>query len=102
MAKRVATLRTQLGVGQAGGGGGGYGGGQNPNVRARIGQLKAQIMGSTSQPTAMQVRSAAEAREDLAKVVQEVNDLMGAVPQLYEKLGAPGLKPTPLKPVTMP
>jgi hypothetical protein len=50
----------------------------------------------------MQVRSAAEAREDLAKVVQEVNDLMGAVPQLYEKLGAPGLKPTTLKPVTMP
>ena len=80
--KRLAALRPQLGVGQTGGGGGGFGGGPNPNVRARIGQLKAQIMGSTSPPTAMQIRSATEAREDLTKVAQEVNDLIGAVPQL--------------------
>jgi hypothetical protein len=90
-----------LGIGQAGGGGGGFGG-QNQNVRARIGQLKGQILGSTSLPTAMQVRSASEAREDLAKVVQAVNDLIAAVPQLYEKLGASGLKPAALKAVVMP
>jgi hypothetical protein len=101
-AKRIAALRPQLGVGQTGGGGGGFGGGPNPNVRARIGQLKAQIMGSTSLPTAMQIRTAAEAREDLTKVAQEVNDLMGAIPQLYEKLGAPGLKPSSLKAIAMP
>jgi photosystem II stability/assembly factor-like uncharacterized protein len=98
--KRLAALRPQLGVGQTGGGG--FGGGQNPNVRARIGQLKAQMMGSTSAPTAMQLRSATEAREDLAKVVQEVNDLMTAVPQIYEKLGAAGLKPAALSAVKMP
>jgi photosystem II stability/assembly factor-like uncharacterized protein len=98
--KRLAALRPQLGVGQTGGGG--FGGGQNPNVRARIGQLKAQMMGSTSAPTAMQLRSATEAREDLAKVVQEVNDLMTAVPQIYEKLGAAGLKPAALNAVKMP
>jgi photosystem II stability/assembly factor-like uncharacterized protein len=98
--KRLAALRPQLGVGQTGGGG--FGGGQNPNVRARIGQLKAQMMGSTSAPTAMQLRSATEAREDLAKVVQEVNDLTTAVPQIYEKLGAAGLKPAALNAVKMP
>jgi photosystem II stability/assembly factor-like uncharacterized protein len=98
--KRLAGLRPQLGVGQTGGGG--FGGGQNPNVRARIGQLKAQMMGSTSAPTAMQLRSATEAREDLAKVVQEVNDLTTAVPQIYEKLGAAGLKPAALNAVKMP
>ena len=65
--KRLAALRPQLGVGQTGGGGGGFGGGPNPNVRARIGQLKGQIMGSTSAPTAMQIRSATEAREDLTQ-----------------------------------
>jgi hypothetical protein len=71
-------------------------------VRARIGQLKGQIMGSTSAPTAMQQRTASEAREDLTKVVQEVNDLITAVPQLYDKLGASGLKPAALTAVKMP
>ena len=47
-------------------------------------------------------RSATEAREDLTKVAQVVNDLIGAVPQLCEKLGANGLKPAALKAVTIP
>ena len=100
--KRLADLRRQLGVGQTGGGGGGGFGGQNPNVRARIGQLKGQIMASTTLPTAMQTRSATEAREDLTKVVQEVNDLIAAVPQIYDKLGASGLKPATLTAIKMP
>ena len=101
--KRLAALRPQLGVGQTGGGGGGgFGGGPNPNVRARIGQLKAQMTGSTSAPTAMQLRSATEAREDLGKVVQEVNDLMAAVPLIYDKLGASGLKPVALTTIKLP
>jgi hypothetical protein len=101
ISKRLADLRRQLGVGQGagGGGGGGFGGGFNPNVRARLGQLKAQIMGSTTLPTAMQVRTAAENREDLTKVVQETNALIAAVPALYDKLGASGVKPAALKPV---
>jgi hypothetical protein len=101
--KRLPDLRRQLGVGQTGGGGGGgFGGGQNPNVRARIGQLKGQIMASTTLPTAMQIRSATEAREDLTKVVQEVNDLIAAVPQIYDKLGSSGLKPAALTAIKMP
>ena len=67
----------------------------------QIGQLKGQVMGSTSLPTAMQIRSTAEAREDLMKAVQDTNDLIAAVPQLYEKLGASGLKPTALTAIAM-
>ncbi|MDH4066520.1 MAG: hypothetical protein OEW19_19120, partial [Acidobacteriota bacterium] len=101
--KQMADLRRRLGVGQTGGPGGGGGfGGQNPNVRARIGQLKGQIMNSTSLPTAMQVRAATEAREDLTKVVQEINDLIAALPQLYDTLGAPGLKPAALTAIRIP
>jgi hypothetical protein len=50
----------------------------------------------------MQTRTAGELREDLTKLVQETNDLMAALPALYDKLGASGLKPTTLKPVRTP
>jgi hypothetical protein len=100
--KQLADLRRRLGIGQTGGpGGGGFGGGQNPNVRARIGQLKTQIMNSTSLPTAMQLRSATEEREELGKVVQETNDVIAAIPQLYEKLGAGAMKPAALALITI-
>ena len=97
--KRIADLRRRLGIGQTGGGGGGGGGQQN--VRQQIAQLKGQVMNSTSLPTAMQLRSAGEAREDLMKAVQETNDLIAAVPQLYEKLGASGLKPIALTAISL-
>jgi len=56
-------------------------------------------MQSTSLPTAQQVRSAAELREDLAKVITDTNDLITAIPAIYDALGATGAKPTALKPV---
>jgi len=59
-------------------------------------------MNSTSLPTAMQQQAMTEAREDLVKIVQGVNELMNAVPQLYETLGAPGLKPASLKSLRVP
>jgi photosystem II stability/assembly factor-like uncharacterized protein len=104
---RLADLRRRLGVGtggggQGGGGGGGGFGGQQQNVRGQIGQLKGQIMGSTSLPTTQQVRTAGELREDMLKLVQETNDLIASVPALYDKLGAAGLKPASLKPITPP
>jgi hypothetical protein len=113
--RRLSDLRRRLGVGgggtaggsggfepggpggQGGGGGGGGFGGQQQNVRGQIGQLKGQIMGSTSLPTAQQVRNAGELREDMVKVVQDANDLIAAVPGLYEKIGAAGVKPSQLK-----
>jgi hypothetical protein len=100
--KRLAELRRRLGVpvpGQqgGGGGGGGFGGGPNPNVRGQIGQVKGQIMGSTSLPTATQMRQATEMREDLAKVIDEVNTVITtAMPALFKQVGA---QATPLKPL---
>jgi photosystem II stability/assembly factor-like uncharacterized protein len=105
IAKRLADLRTRLGVatpGQAGGRGGrggGFGGGQNQNVRGNIGQTKGQIMNSTSLPTAQQMRSTSESREDLMKVVQETNAMITEFPSLYDKVGVSALKPATLKPV---
>jgi photosystem II stability/assembly factor-like uncharacterized protein len=100
VSKRLADLRRRLGVGQGqggGGGGGGFGGGPNPNVRGQIGQVKGQIMGSTSLPTATQMRQTTEMREDLAKVIDEVNTVITtAMPTLYKHVGA---QPTPLKPL---
>ena len=99
---KLTDLRRRLGVGQQGGGGGGGGGGfggQQGNVRGTVGQVKGQIMASTSMPTAQQIRSAAEGRDDMMKVVNDTNDLIAAVPALYDALGAAGAKPTALKPV---
>ncbi|MGH9384050.1 MAG: glycosyl hydrolase [Vicinamibacterales bacterium] len=105
--RRLADLRRRLGVGAAaggfgGGGGGGGFGGQQQNVRAQIGQVKGQIMGSTSLPTAQQVRTAGELREDMLKLIQETNDLIASVPAMYDTLGAAGLKPTLLKLIAAP
>ena len=107
--KRLADLRQRLGVAApgagegrggrgGGGGGGGFGGGQQ-NVRGSIGQVKGQIMGSTSLPTAQQMRATAEAREDLARAIQDTNLLIAELPALYDKVGASSLKPAPVKPV---
>ena len=68
---KLADLRRRLGLNQQAGGGGGGGGGfggQQGNVRGQLGQMKGQIMGSTSMPTAQQIRSSVELREDLTKV----------------------------------
>jgi photosystem II stability/assembly factor-like uncharacterized protein len=93
------------GAGGGGGGGGGGFGGQQQNVRGQIGQTKGQVMGSTSMPTAQQIRIAGEQREDLTKVVADTNALIAAVPALYDTLGAPNLKPaarTPIGPLSAP
>jgi photosystem II stability/assembly factor-like uncharacterized protein len=96
---KLADLRRRLGLNQQGGGGGGGFGGQQSNVRGQLGQTKGQIMGSTSMPTAHQMRSSVELREDLAKVIADTNDLIAAIPAIYDALGASGAKPTALKPV---
>jgi len=98
---KLADLRRRLGLNQQQGGGGGGGGfgGQQGNVRGQLGQVKGQIMGSTSMPTAQQVRSAGELREDMDKVIADTNALIAIVPAIYDALGATGVKPAALKPV---
>ncbi|HYE87694.1 MAG TPA: hypothetical protein VEA16_15130, partial [Vicinamibacterales bacterium] len=73
---KLADLRRRLGLGQQGGGGGGGGGfgGQQGNVRGQLGQVKGQIMGSTSMPTAQQIRQAGELREDMTKLIADTNE----------------------------
>jgi photosystem II stability/assembly factor-like uncharacterized protein len=96
---KLADLRRRLGLNQQGGGGGGGFGGQQANVRGQLGQVKGQIMGSTSMPTVQQMRSSVELREDLTKAVADTNELIAAIPAIYDALGASGAKPTALKPV---
>ncbi len=97
---KLTDLRRRLGLNQQGGGGGGGGfGGQQGNVRGQLGQIKGQIMGSTSLPTAQQTRSSAELRDDLTKVIADTNELIAAIPAIYDALGASGVRPTSLKPV---
>ncbi len=100
---KLTDLRRRLGLNQQQGGGGGGGGGgfggQQANVRGQLGQVKGQVMGSTSMPTAQQIRQAGELREDLDKVIADTNALIAAVPAIYDALGATGVKPTALKPV---
>src|SRR5687767_4932786 len=98
---KLADLRRRLGLNQQQGGGGGGGGfgGQQGNVRGQLGQVKGQIMGSTSMPTAQQIRQAGEMREDLDKVIADTNALIAAVLAIYDALGASGVKPAALKPV---
>src|SRR5687768_8997540 len=101
---KLADLRRRLGLNQqgggfGGGGGGGGFGGQQQNVRGQLGQVKGQVMGSTSMPTAQQIRSGGELREDMMKVIADVNELITAVPAIYDALGASGVKPAALKPI---
>ena len=97
---KLTDLRRRLGLNQQGGGGGGGGGGfggQQANVRGQLGQVKGQLMGSTSLPTAQQVRSSVELREDLTKLIADTNELIAALPAIYDALGASGAKPAALK-----
>ena len=100
---KLTDLRRRLGVGQQQGGGGGGGGGgfggQQQNVRGQLGQVKGQLMGSTSMPTQQQIRITGELRTDMEKVVADTNALIAAIPAIYDAMGASGAKPTALKPI---
>ena len=93
--KQVDELRTRLGVS----GQGGFGGGGNTNVRGRVGQLKGQVMNSTSLPTETQTRLASDVRAAASKVVDEVNAAVAKFPSLYKELATSGMYPMPLKPI---
>ena len=96
-AGRLSELRRRLGLVP----GGGFQA-QQQNVRGQISQLKGQVMNSTSLPTAVQLRTMEDLKGDLAKLAQEVNDLMTAIPGLFDTMGASGAKPAALKPIAVP
>ena len=98
---KLSALRRQLGL--AGGGEGGQEGGGgfgNQAVRNQIGQVKNQVLGSTSAPTEMQTRAVRDLREDLAKVITEANTMISSVmPGVYKALAEHNLQLSPLKPL---
>jgi hypothetical protein len=87
LGRRLGDLRRDLGTAAVG----------------QIGAFKAQVMASTSAPTALQMRGLDDARQGLARVIAAANDLIGTLmPQLYKILEENGRKParlTPLKPI---
>jgi photosystem II stability/assembly factor-like uncharacterized protein len=95
ISKQVSDLRPRLGVGDDGA----SFGQQEKNVRGRVGQLKAQIMNSTSLPTDTQARMTSEVRALMAKLVDEVNSVIGRMSALYKELTTTGVYPIPLKPI---
>ena len=78
---QVTEFRRRLGVG-------GGGRRRDPgNVRGQIGQVKREVMASTSAPTVVQLRIAREADEGLSSVIAEVNEVITAsMPALYRVL----------------
>jgi photosystem II stability/assembly factor-like uncharacterized protein len=102
MTKEFEVLRRRLGLGgggPGGGGGGGFGGG-NENVRGRIGQLKNQVMNSTSLPTTTQLMQIREVKAALPLVIDQANAAAAKLPSLVKDLlgsGAifPAIKPVP-------
>ena len=88
LAKQIEALRRGFGLA----GGGGFGGGAQ-NVRGRLGQLKGQVMASTSLPTTTQLRQIQEARAAFAKALGEVNAAIAAMPAFYELLADHNVHP---------
>lgn len=83
-----------------GGGGGGGGGG----IAGQLGQVKGQLMASTSKPTDIQLRLAREAQADLVAAVASINRIISTtLPAVYQSLGQPQLTPrmAPMPPVTI-
>lgn len=76
----------------SGRGGGGGGGAQQ--VPAQLGQVKGQLLASTSRPGEVQVRLAREARADLVAAVTSINRVVSTtLPAAYQALGQPELAP---------
>jgi len=94
--KQLTALRPRLGLGGAPGGG--FAGFQR-NVRGRIGQVKGAIMNSTSLPTEVQTRQMGELEAELAKVIGELNQALGAAAALFRELAEKGIYPATPAPV---
>jgi hypothetical protein len=92
LSTELERLRRRLGLG----GGGGFGANAE-NVRGRIGQLKGQIMGSTSVPTTTQMAQVRDVRAALPKVVEDANAAGRRMPELVRELLAAGVIFTPAK-----
>ena len=75
-------------------------GGQQGMCAARLGQSEGPDHGlDLAADGATGAHPPVELREDLTKVVTDTNELITAIPAIYDTLGASGAKPAALKPV---
>jgi len=95
--KEFEAVRRRLGLGQQGGGGGF--GGNNENLRGRFGQLKGQIMSSTSLPTNTQMMQVREVKAALPGLIDQANAVVTKVPALVKDLIGSGSMFPAIKPV---
>ena len=106
----LRTLRQQFAVtlpGEAAPSGRGGGPGGIAPVPGQFGQVKNQLLASTSRPTDVQMRLAREARQDLVAAVESINRIISsALPAVYQSLGqpqlAPNLSPFPAVTISIP
>lgn len=106
----LRALRQQFAValpGEATPSGRGGGAGGIAPVPGQFGQVKNQLLASTSRPTDGQMRVAREARQDLVAAVESINRIISStLPALYQALGqpqlAPGLSPFPAVTINIP
>jgi len=87
--KKLEPVRRKFGVA----GGGGFGRGRE-NVRGTISQLKGSIMASTSRPTEVQGRLAAQARADLETAIDEANIVLAGLPAIFKELAEKNIYPS--------
>jgi hypothetical protein len=108
LAVRIAALVQQFAApaAPAGGRGGGGRGAADPpaagipRVRAQASTLKNQLLAWTAAPTAAQLRLARSSRDDLAKVVADLDDVLTrALPALHKRCVDQGLHVPALQPI---
>jgi hypothetical protein len=95
LSERLTRLNGQFGVGRQ------LGGPDGPSIGTRITNLKNQIIGWTAAPTPAQSAQAQDARVQLGKLVDELNDITSkAIPALFKGLSDNNAHPVELKPIS--
>jgi photosystem II stability/assembly factor-like uncharacterized protein len=93
LSQRITRLTTSFGIGRQPGGGPG-----SPSIGTQITNLKNQIMGWTAAPTSGQSAQARDIRTELAKLVDDLNDITSnAIPTLFKTLSDNDAHPVELK-----
>jgi len=95
LASRLSRLNIEFGIGRIPAGTPGA-----PSIGTQITNLKNQIMGWTAAPTTTQLALAKDARSELGKLVDELNDITGtAIPALFKLLSDTNARPAEVKPI---
>jgi hypothetical protein len=89
---QLDSLRRTFGV--SGGGGGGFAA-QLASPRTRATRLKSAILGATAAPTATQMATLTQVREEIPRTVEQVSALLAQLPALWKALAEAKVYPPP-------